>query len=55
MISMGSMVTRGAELQSHLFSTTTINRLLLGICCMTNVLNERENIGSEIYFIQDFY
>lgn len=38
MISMGSIVTGGMLLQSHLLSTTTMNKLLLGICCMTKDL-----------------
>lgn len=42
MISMGSMVTEGMLLQSHLLSTTTMNRLLLGICCMTKDLQQTE-------------
>ena len=42
MISMGSMVTSGALLQSHLLSTTTMKRLLLGICCMTKDLQPKQ-------------
>lgn len=46
MISMGSMVTGGTLLQSHLLSTTTMNKLLLGICCMTKDLwNMAESEG----------
>lgn len=41
MISMGSIVTGGMLLQSHLLSTTTMNRLLLGICCMTKDLRPK--------------
>lgn len=36
---MGSIVTGSTALQSHLLSTTTMNRLLLGICCMTKELH----------------
>lgn len=43
MISMGSIVTSGAALQSHLLSTTTMKRLLLGICWMTK--NLRQDAG----------
>lgn len=45
MISMGSIVTSGALLQSHLLSTTTMKRLLLGICCMTNDLQQNGRRG----------
>lgn len=45
MISMGSIVTRGALLQSHLLSTTTMKRLLLGICCMTKDLRQTQKCG----------
>lgn len=44
MISMGSIVTGGALLQSHLLSTTTMNRLLLGICCMTKDLQHKYKV-----------
>lgn len=44
MISIGSMVTGGMLLQSHLLSTTTIKRLLLGICCMTNDLQPKRRV-----------
>lgn len=44
MISMGSIVTGGALLQSHLLSTTTMNRLLLGICCMTKDLQHKHSL-----------
>ncbi len=49
MISMGSMVTGGAELQSHVFSTTTMNRLLLGICWITKVLSGK-NTKKDVRF-----
>lgn len=42
MISMGSIVTGGMLLQSHLLSTTTMNKLLLGICCMTKDLQPEQ-------------
>lgn len=45
MISMGSIVTSGALLQSHLLSTTTMKRLLLGICCMTKDLQRNGGRG----------
>lgn len=48
MISMGSMVTSGALLQSHLLSTTTMKRLLLGICCMTKDLQQSGGRGLEL-------
>lgn len=38
MISMGSMVIGSNMLQSHLLSTTTMKRLLLGICWITKDL-----------------
>lgn len=45
MISMGSIVTSGELLQSHLLSTTTMKRLLLGICWMTNDLQRNGGRG----------
>lgn len=42
MISMGSIVTGGMPLQSHLLSTTTMNKLLLGICWMTKDLQPKQ-------------
>lgn len=39
-ISMGSMVIGSNMLQSHLLSTTTIKRLLLGICWITKDLTQ---------------
>lgn len=38
MISTGFMVIGSNMLQSHLLSTTTMNRLLLGICWITKDL-----------------
>lgn len=48
MISMGSIVTGGALLQSHLLSTTTMKRLLLGICCMTKDLQTTQRRNSTL-------
>lgn len=42
MISMGSMVIGSNMLQSHLLSTTTMKRLLLGICWITKDLPNRK-------------
>lgn len=51
MISMGSMVTGGELLQSHLLSTTTIKRLLLGICCMTKDLQPKQGVELKCYIM----
>lgn len=42
MISTGFMVMGSNMLQSHLLSTTTMKRLLLGICWITKDLPEGE-------------
>lgn len=42
LISMGAMVMGATDSQRQLLSTTTMNRLLLGICWMTKDLLEQE-------------
>lgn len=42
LISMGAMVMGATDSQRQLLSTTTMNRLLLGICWMTKDLGEQE-------------
>lgn len=42
LISMGAMVMGATDSQRQLLSTTTMNKLLLGICWMTKDLLEQE-------------